>query len=103
MKRDNDSSNLQIPVHEKLKSRRESLGLTQQQVADIVSILVRQYQRFESGDRKLTSSTFRIGVAIADALEFDVHELVNTPSVNEYLKNKAAFEQLQAETEQEEK
>ena len=100
MERENDNSIFQIPVHEKLKNRREHLGLTQQQVADIVSILVRQYQRFESGDRKITSASFRIGVAIADALEFDVHELVSTPSVDEYLKNKLAFEQLQAENEQ---
>ena len=102
MKRDKDNPNFQIPVHEMLKSRREHLGLTQQQVADIASLLIRQYQRFESGDRKLSSATFRIGVAIADALEFNVHELVNTPSIDEYLKSKMEFEQLKSETEQEE-
>lgn len=76
-----------------LKARREELGLTQQQVADAASVNIRQYQKFESGERKISGTSFRIGVAIADILELDVHELVNTPSANEYLKNKRAFEQ----------
>lgn len=76
-----------------LKARREELGLTQQQVADAASVNIRQYQKFESGERKISGTSFRIGVAIADILELDVHELVNTPSADEYLKNKRAFVQ----------
>ena len=71
-----------------LKIRRIELGLTQQQVADIASINIRQYQRFESGERELGNASFRIGVAIADILKLDVHELVNTPSVDELIKNR---------------
>lgn len=85
--------------HTILKERREQLGLTQQQVADIASVNIRQYQRFESGERKISSTSFRIGVAIADALELDVHELVHTPTVEEYLKNKREFELLNSKTE----
>ena len=39
--------------------------------------------------------SFRIGVAIADVLELDVHELVNTPNVDEYLENKREYDRLQ--------
>ena len=88
------------PESEIIKRRREELGLTQQQVADAAAINIRPYQKFESGERKISSTSFRIGVAIADILEMDVHDLVCTPSVDEYLKNKLAFEQLQAENEQ---
>jgi len=82
------------PECEIIKRRREELGLTQRQVADAATINIRPYQKFESGERKISSTSFRIGVAIADILEMDVHDLVNTPSVDEYLKNKMEFEQL---------
>ena len=77
-----------------LKERREQLGLTQQQVADAASIFIRQYQRLESGERNISGTSFRIGVAIADVLEMDVHELVSTASVAEYLRNKQRFDFL---------
>lgn len=77
-----------------IKRRRVELGLTQQQVADAASINIRPYQKFESGERKISSTSFRIGVAIADVLELDVHELVHTPSAAEFLKNKIAFGKL---------
>ena len=75
-----------------LKKRREQLGLTQQQVANIAGINIRQYQRFESGERRISSTSFRIGVAVVDALELDVHDLVITPSIAAYLKEKQEFE-----------
>ena len=56
-----------------LKARRLELGLTQQQVADKTGILLRQYARLESGERCLSSASFRIGLAICDALELDPH------------------------------
>ena len=78
-----------------LKAQREKLGLTQQQVADTIAVHIRQYQRFESGERSISGMSFRIGVAIADVLELDVHELVNTPNVDEYLENKREYDRLQ--------
>ena len=88
------------PESEIIKRRREELGLTQQQVADAAAINIRPYQKFESGERKISSTSFRIGVAIADILEMDVHDLVRTPSVDEYLKSKADYERQKAEKEQ---
>jgi len=55
-----------------LKNAREKLGMTQQQVADKARIQLRQYQRFESGERKLTSSSFSIGCSVLEALSIDI-------------------------------
>lgn len=59
-----------------LVERREQLGLTQQEVADKAGIQLRQYQRFESGERALRSSTLRIALAVCDALMLDAHRFV---------------------------
>ncbi len=56
-----------------LANRRKELGMTQQQVADAAKILLRQYQRFESNERDLASSSFRIGMKICRALQLDPH------------------------------
>ena len=58
------------PGEEFLKQR-EALGLTQQQVADKAGILIRQYQRLESGERSLDSTSFRIGLNVCHALQID--------------------------------
>jgi len=89
-------------IQDNLKIRRKERGLSQQQISDIIGINIRFYQRLEAGERTLNNTAARIIVAIADILEFDIHELVNTPSVDEYLQNKMAFEQLQYEAEREE-
>ena len=52
---------------EELAKQREALGLTQQQVADRAGILIRQYQRLESGERSLDSTSFRIGLNDCEA------------------------------------
>ena len=55
-----------------LKKMRLKLGMTQQQVANKANIQLRQYQRFESGERNLTSSSFNIGCSVLEALEIDI-------------------------------
>lgn len=50
---------------------REKLGLTQQQVADRAKIQLRQYQRFESEERSISSSSFNIACRVIEALELD--------------------------------
>ena len=60
-----------------LKDFRDKLGFTQQQVADRAKIQLRQYQRFESGERALSSSSFRIACAVIKALELDVTKFNN--------------------------
>lgn len=94
-----DSENL--PQHI-LKKRREKLGLTQRQVADIASIDIRLYQRLESGERQISRTSFRIGVAIADVLKLDVHELIHNPTVDEYLNEKKEFVRPNNEIDKEE-
>ena len=54
-----------------LKIAREKTGLTQQQIADKARIQLRQYQRFESGERNLSSSSFGIASRVLTALELD--------------------------------
>lgn len=57
--------------HTILQNRRHQLGMTQQQVADAAQIQLRQYQRFESGERSLSSSSLRIGLAVCYVLRLD--------------------------------
>lgn len=58
------------PGHE-LLAQREALGLTQQDVARRANIDARQYQRFETGERSLSSASFRIGLNICHVLKID--------------------------------
>ncbi|MDR1329829.1 MAG: helix-turn-helix domain-containing protein [Oscillospiraceae bacterium] len=46
--------------HSILQNARGKLRLTQRQVADAAKVQLRQYQRFESGERSLSSSSFHI-------------------------------------------
>ena len=54
-----------------LKKRRRQLGMTLQDVADKAGIDIKQYQRFESGDRELASASFITTVQVIKALELD--------------------------------
>lgn len=55
-----------------LRDYRDKLGLTQQQVADKAEIQLRQYQRFEAGERNLSSSSFHIACRVIEALGLDI-------------------------------
>jgi len=55
-----------------LRDAREKLGLTQQEVADKSKIKLRQYQRFESGERNLSASSFEIARRVLEVLELDM-------------------------------
>ncbi|MGI6497895.1 MAG: helix-turn-helix domain-containing protein [Oscillospiraceae bacterium] len=54
-----------------LKDYRDKLGMTQQQVADKARIQLRQYQRYESGERNLSSSSFNVACRVIEALGLD--------------------------------
>ena len=54
-----------------LKKRRRQLGMTLQDVADKAGIDIKQYQRFEAGDRELASASFITTVQVIKALELD--------------------------------
>lgn len=55
-----------------LLAARKKLGLTQTQVAEKARITLRQYQKFEGGERKLSSSSFWMASKILQVLELDV-------------------------------
>ena len=60
-----------VPENWLLKKQREKLGLSQEEVAVKAGIKLEQYQKFESGDRRISSSTLRIVHAVLMALELD--------------------------------
>lgn len=55
---------------------RNIAGFTQQKLADKAGIHIRQVQKIEYGERKIANVSFRIGLALADALGVDPHELL---------------------------
>ena len=55
-----------------LREKRVALGLTQQQVADRAGIILQQYQKFESGERDIMTSSFRTACKVIEALEMDI-------------------------------
>lgn len=60
-----------------LLEARTRLGLTQQQVADKSDITIRHYRMFESGERKLTTSSFFTASKVLRALELDLTAFAN--------------------------
>ena len=60
-----------------LRSRREQLGLTLQEVAERAGIKLPQYQRLEAGTRQLSGCSMRIGLAICAVLLLDPYTMVH--------------------------
>lgn len=54
-----------------LRTRREQLELSQQQVADGANLQLRQYQRFESGERYIESATMKTALAVCAVLKLN--------------------------------
>lgn len=65
-----------LAEHGMLQTRREQLGLTQRQVADMAGINVSQYQRFEAGEKYISGTSMRIGLAVCAVLMLDPYELI---------------------------
>ena len=59
-----------------LRSRRKQLGLTQKEVAQRAGITPMQYNRLEQGDRSLSSSSLRIGLAVCAVLLLDPYDFL---------------------------
>ena len=57
-----------------LKKHRQKLGLTLHQVADKAGIQIKQYQRFEAGDRELSDAGSITVYKVLKALEMDVEK-----------------------------
>ena len=73
-----------------LKRIRTKKGMTQQEVADAAGISQRQYQRFESEERKISNASFRIAMSVCKALEIFPDMLLNDQIdfLNQKRKNK---------------
>ena len=59
-----------------LKKRRKELGMTQSDVADAIGVQLQQYQMFEYGTRKVSTSSMILGLRLCAALELEPYELV---------------------------
>lgn len=56
--------------------RRQALGLTQAQLAEMVGVQYRWVQKLERGECDVANITLRLGLALAKALEMDPEELL---------------------------
>jgi len=61
--------------HEVLQNHRKELRLTQQETANRAGIMLQQYQKFESGERKLRTASFDIACGVLEALELDIEQV----------------------------
>ena len=60
-----------------LKARRTQLGLTQQEVADLAQIQLRQYLRFEMGSRDIRRASFMVAYKVMRALQIDIDKFMS--------------------------
>lgn len=59
-----------------LRNRRKELGMTQSEVVDQIGVQLQQYQLFEYGKRKVSSSSMILGLRLCAVLELEPYELV---------------------------
>ncbi len=59
-----------------LRKARQRLGYSQQEVAAQIGVHIRQYQRFEGGERAVSKASLRLGLIICKVLEINPYELV---------------------------
>ena len=69
-----------------LSERRQMLRMTQQEVADQANITLRQYQRLESGERSILTSSFGLACRVVEALDMDVSKFYHGDYYLEELK-----------------
>ena len=62
--------------HEIIRQARIRLGLSQQQVATLISIQIRQYQRLEYGESHVQKLGMRAGLSLCIVLEIDPYDLI---------------------------
>lgn len=59
-----------------VQSLRKAIGITQQELADKTGINIRQIQKYEYGEYDTGKMMLRNAIALADALECDVKDLL---------------------------
>lgn len=62
-----------MKFNEYLKHHRETYGCTQKQMAELIGIALRSYQRYESGEREPDIETL---VQIADFFKISLDDLI---------------------------
>ncbi len=59
-----------------VRSARKTRGYSQQQVASLIGVHIRQYQRIECGERDIRYASMKLGLSICAVLEIDPMVLV---------------------------
>lgn len=59
-----------------VKERRLASGLTQQEVANILGLSLRQWQRYENWEKPLDEAPFQLGVNICELLHIPLYDAV---------------------------
>lgn len=70
-----------------LREKRVVLGLTQKEVAERAKITLRQYQKFESGERNIMTCSFQMACRIIEALGMNISDFYH----NEYIFGEEVF------------
>lgn len=69
--------NTKMSQTEILRSARLRLGYSQQDVARELGVHIRQYQRFEYGERSLTTCSMKIGLKLCAILQIDPYDVIH--------------------------
>ena len=62
--------------HKLIRQARLAKGLSQQQVATLINIQIRQYQRLEYGESNVQKLGMRAGLSLCIVLELDPYDLI---------------------------
>ena len=62
--------------HKLIRQARLAKGLSQQQVATLINIQIRQYQRLEYGESDVQKLGMRAGLSLCIVLELDPYDLI---------------------------
>ncbi len=76
-----------------IRQARLRMGYSQQHVATMVGMQIRQYQRLEYGEREIYRVGFRAGLALCASLHLDPIDLVfgDNPDLLNELRNQLAI------------
>ena len=59
-----------------IRQARKAMGYSQQQVANIIEVHIRQYQRIECGERDIRYASMKLGLSVCAVLGIDPLVLV---------------------------
>lgn len=61
-----------------LKVARIAKGYTQSDVANVLGLSVRQYQRYENGEKEIAEAPFQLGVNMCEILDIDIFDVISS-------------------------